>query len=120
MGICATPDAKLFDDKGKQVAKHFAGPTWEAKDGSKVVGLVPVPPENTFRPDPTAIPWLKLSADPEKTTGPGLLGNTTFIQRVATTGGLPPAAADCNTKEAGKTEKVPYTADYYFWKAAGA
>src|SRR3954466_12557477 len=36
----STPDAKLFDDNGELVAKHFAGPTWQAKDGSKVVGSV--------------------------------------------------------------------------------
>ena len=30
---------------------------------------------------------------------------------------LPPR---CNAKTAGKKEKVPYTADYYFWKATGA
>jgi Protein of unknown function (DUF3455) len=112
----ATPDAKLFDDNGKLVAKHFAGPTWQAKDGSKVVGVLP--PAAKVTVDAAAIPWLKLSADREKTTGPGLFGNTTFIQRVATAGGLPPAAADC--KKAGKKEKVPYTADYYFWKATGA
>ena len=78
-----------------------------------------MPPAARVTVDPTAIPWLKLSADPDE-TAPGLLVNTTFIQRVATTGGLPPAAADCNTKKAGKKEKVPYTADYYFWKATGA
>jgi hypothetical protein len=109
----ATPDAKLFDDNGELVAKHFAGPSWQAKDGSTVVGVRPALESVTV--DATAIPWLKLSADPDETV-PGLLANTTFIQRVATTGGLPPAPADCNKKTAGKKDKVPYTADYYFWK----
>jgi hypothetical protein len=112
------PQAKLFDDKGKLVAKHFGGPTWEAKDGSAVMGTV------TGRVDSatpaTAIPWLRLSATPVRGSSDGLLTKTTFIQRVATTGGLPPAAADCNTKKAGKKDKVPYTADYYFWKETGA
>jgi hypothetical protein len=40
-GPGSTPDAKLFDDSGELVAKHFGGPTWEAKDGSSVVGRVP-------------------------------------------------------------------------------
>jgi len=79
------------------------------------VGLLPPAAKATV--DPTAIPWLKLSADPNQTTGPGLLGNTTFIQRIATVGGHAPAAADCNAATLGRVSEVPYTADYYFWKA---
>ena len=98
----ATPDAKLFDDNGELIAKHFAGPTWQAKDGSSVVGTLP--PKGKVIVDPSAIPWLLLE---KSSTTPGLLGNTTYIQRVATTGGLAPAAADCNAKTAGKKAKVP-------------
>jgi hypothetical protein len=45
------------------------------------------------------------------------LAGTTFIQRIATTGGLAPAAADCNAATAGTEVEVPYTADYSFWNA---
>src|SRR6266545_173743 len=41
---------------------------------------------------------------------------TTYIQRIATTGGLAPPAVDCNAATAGTVAEVPYTADYYFWK----
>jgi len=109
----ATPDAKLFDDNGELIAKHFAGPTWQAKDGSSVVGAR----DAGVTVDASAIPWLRLKA---VSTTPGLLGPTTYIQRVATTGGLAPAPADCNAKKAGKKVKVPYTADYYFAKSTGA
>ncbi len=34
----AVPRANLFDDHGKLIITHFAGPTWQAKDGSRVVG----------------------------------------------------------------------------------
>ena len=44
---------------------------------------------------------------------------TTFIQRVATTGGLPPAAADCGSATQGAGAETPYTADHVFWKATG-
>jgi len=68
--------------------------------------------------DASAIPWLLLSA---ASTSAGLDGarlvETTFIQRIETTGGLTPPAADCNTETAGTVTEVPYTADYYFWKA---
>src|ERR1700693_818609 len=32
------PEAQLFDKNGKAFGKHFAGPSWEASDGSRVVG----------------------------------------------------------------------------------
>src|SRR5262245_16536074 len=31
------PDAALFDTTGALIGKHYAGPHWEAADGSKVV-----------------------------------------------------------------------------------
>src|SRR5260370_167982 len=30
------PEADLFDHAGNKIGKHYAGPTWEATDGSKV------------------------------------------------------------------------------------
>ena len=36
----AVPRANLFDDQGKLIITHFAGPTWQAKDGSQAVGTV--------------------------------------------------------------------------------
>ena len=103
------PRANLFDDQGELIITHFAGPTWQAKDGSMVVGHA----EASVSVDPTAIPWVRLSA---ASTTPGQLATTTNIQRIATTGGLAPPAADCNAIRAGTVADVPYTADYYFWK----
>ena len=105
----AVPRANLFDDRGKLIIEHFAGPTWQTKDGSMVVGHA----EASVIVDETAIPWVRLSA---ASTTPGRLGNTTNIQRIATTGGHVPPAADCNATTAGTVAEVPYTADYYFWK----
>ena len=107
------PRANLFDDQGKLIITHFAGPTWQAKDGSMVVGHA----EASVSVDPTAIPGVRLSA---ASTTPGQLGSTTNIQRIATTGGHVPPAADCNATTAGTVAEVPYTADYYFWKKNGA
>ena len=36
----AVPRASLFGDNGKLIIHHFAGPSWQAKDGSTVVGTV--------------------------------------------------------------------------------
>ena len=108
------PRANLYDDHGKLIITHFAGPTWRAKDGSTVVGRLDAPPITV---DPTAIPWLRLAAA-STAAGPDgdRLVNTSYIQRIATTGGLAPPAADCNATTAGTVAEVPYTADYYFWK----
>jgi hypothetical protein len=106
----SVPEATLFDEDGNVVAIHYAGPTWESNSGSKVVGAV-VPPRITV--DPDAIPWLLLSAVPASTEGPGIFANTTYIQRVNTSGGKAPSAAG---DFAGQVARVPYTADYYFYR----
>jgi hypothetical protein len=113
----ATPRADLYGDNGKLIATHYAGPTWEARDGSSVVGRR----EAGVTVDPTAIPWLRLSAA-STSAGPdgARFARTTYIQRVDTAGGLAPAAADCNAATAGTRHEIPYTADYRFWKALGA
>jgi Protein of unknown function (DUF3455) len=114
--VFVAPRANLYDDNGKLLATHFAGPAWQAKDGSQVIGRV----EDRATVDPTAIPWLRLAAASRAAGADGdRLAATTYIQRISTTGGLAPAAADCNAVTAGTTEEVPYTADYYFWKAVG-
>jgi hypothetical protein len=105
------PRANLYDH-GKLIATHFAGPTWQSvKDGSQVVGKR----EAGVNVDPTAIDWLRLAA---VSTTPGRFGETTYIQRIHTTGGVAPAAADCNASTSGTTREIPYTADYVFFRKA--
>ena len=109
------PRANLYADNGKLIGTHSAGPTWQATDGSYVTASK-VDEANL---DPTAINWLLLKM---KTSGAGADGDrlkgTTFIQRVATTGGRAPAAVECDVL--GEIAEIPYTADYYFWKAIEA
>ena len=111
------PRADLFDDRGRRIVTHFGGPTWEStKDGSQVVGALVKP----VTVDAGAIPWLLLSAaSTVHGKGGDLLGDTTFIQRTKTRGGLAPAAASCNAATVGTRAEVPYTADYNFWKRHG-
>ena len=70
--------------------------------------------------DKAAIPWVLLSA--KTTPGPDgdRLVDTSFIQRLDTTGGLTPPAADCNAATANTVVEVPYTAEYVFWKHTAA
>jgi hypothetical protein len=105
------PDAELFDTRGNRIGKHYAGPHWEAADGSKVVAALK---ERADAPQGGAIPWLLLTS---KSVGPaGSFSRVTSIQRVSTTGGVAPTSG-CNQAAAGKSARVPYTADYYFFAA---
>lgn len=104
------PEASLKSRSSVAIGTHYEGPTWAATDGSTVVGEV-----KARDPGPTssAIPWLLLAARTH--TGTGLFASTKSIQRVATTGGLAPAAA-CAVGNPGTIARVPYTATYYFYR----
>jgi hypothetical protein len=105
------PDAALFDTTGALIGKHYAGPHWEAADGSKVVAKLV---ERADAPKAGDIPWLLLGA---KSVGPeGAFSKVTSIQRVNTTGGVAPKAG-CSQANAGTTARIPYRADYYFFTA---
>ena len=113
----AAPRATLTGDNGKPLAEHYGGPTWQAADGSKVIGKR----DKGINVDPTAIDWLRLVADSTSAGADGdRLEDTTYIQRINTVGGLAPAAADCDADAAGERREVPYTADYVFFKAIGS
>lgn len=108
------PEAELFDRAGKKIGKHYAGPTWEANDGGKVVGQLKARDNG---PDPGAIPWLLMTA--KSNSGGGVFGRTTSIQRVNTVGGTAPAEA-CGQAQAGRQVRVPYKATYSFYVAKSA
>ena len=106
------PRADLYGDTGKLIATHFAGPRWQALDGSQALGAF----VRGVSVDPAAIPWLLLSASGSAGADGDRLAGTTSIQRINTTGGLIPAAEECHAGSAGVVNEVPYTADYYFYK----
>lgn len=108
--IFVAPEAELLDLSGKRIGKHYGGPTWEADDGSKVVGEVVARDDG---PDANAIPWLLLRA--KANSGSGVFAGTTSIQRLDTRGGKAPAGA-CAAQQAGNEARVPYTAAYYFFR----
>ena len=105
------PEADLYDHAGNRIGKHFAGPTWEAKDGSRVTGEVAA---RANGPDPKAIAWLLLNA--KSTSGSGTFGNVRFIQRLRTVGGNAPSNG-CSQASAGSEVRVPYSAEYWFYIA---
>jgi hypothetical protein len=107
--VFVAPEAALFDRAGKKIGSHYAGPHWEAADGSKVIGAVKA---RADAPAAGNIPWLLLGT---KSVGrEGAFSKVTSIQRVATVGGVAPAGA---CPQAGARARVDYTADYYFFSA---
>ena len=106
------PEAELFDAAGKLIGKHYAGPHWDAADGSKIVGTVKA---RADAPQAGAIPWLLLTT---KSVGPaGSFSKVTSIQRVSTVSGVAPAADGCTTATIGKVARIGYTADYRLFAA---
>jgi hypothetical protein len=106
------PEATLVDSSGAVVVHHYAGPSWEAGDGSKVVGVVTAKAD---APDASAIPWLLLQT--HSTGKPGAFAKVSSVQRVATAGGVAPVAG-CDATAVGRQERVPYTAEYAFYAPA--
>lgn len=103
------PEAQLFDKSGKPFGKHFAGPSWESSDGSRVTGKAAA---NASSPDADSIPWLLLTV--VSRSGEGALAHVTSIQRINTKGGKAPASG-CDATHDGAEARAAYTADYLFY-----
>src|SRR4051794_7233127 len=108
--VFVAPDATLYADPcfNGEVGTHYAGPTWEADDGSKVVATRFA----DCTPNRGAIPWLRLDA--VSSSPQGRFGLVTHVLRVNTIGGTVPATAGAFV---GDEARVPYTAEYYFYRA---
>jgi hypothetical protein len=104
------PEAQLFDASGKPVGRHYAGPSWEAQDGSKVTGELVARADS---PQPDAIAWLLLRA--KAASGSGIFANVRFVQRLHTAGGAAPKTG-CGQASAGQEVRVAYSADYWFYR----
>ena len=106
------PQAGLFAEESYfgEIGSHYVGPTWESKSGSKVEARRV--PGTGCTPDPTAVAWLLLKQI--RTEGNSIFSKVTFIQRVNTTGGVPPSTPG---EYDGEIKESPYTAEYYFYRA---
>ena len=104
--ILKAPDAKLLDQEGSVIGQHFAGPTWQLNDGSRVEGKAIA---KQVAADANAVPWLLLHS----AGGTGRLAAVRFIQRTGTHGGNAPDDS-CGPSE---MRRIPYTATYSFYEA---
>ena len=108
--VFAGPDARLMDRRGQQVGRYYGPPaTWEGMDGSKLTATqLAVAPGAAG-----SIPLQLVKANPAM--GMGVMQGVTYIQRVATQGGVAPAML-CDASKAGTKPIVTYQADYIFGK----
>ena len=125
-----TPEATLFNENGKQIITHYFSPnpdehgtvraTWQDRDTSTVWGSVGPDDSSSDAAfvKPGAIAWLKVTGvgDKKGPTGGANLKETTFIQRLNTTGGLAPSTGCASPNDVGKEAFMPYTADYFFYR----
>lgn len=105
------PDAVLIDRDGKSVGRYFGPPaTWEHADGSKVTGTqLATAPAGAGN-----IPLQLVKANPA--TGMGAMREVSYIQRMATQGGVAPTQA-CTADNLGQKTQVQYQADYLFYRS---
>lgn len=105
------PEAALRDKGDAVVGRHFAGPTWEYGDDSKVTGKVLA---DASAPVAGNIPWLLLqgTASPHA----GVFNGITYVQRINTVGGTAPSDT-CSAAAIGTKKAVRYSADYLFYKS---
>lgn len=103
------PEAVMWQSTGAKLGTHYAGPTWEGNDGSKVVAEVAARVDN---PESGAIPWLLLKAKANE--GGGIFSSVSYIQRLDTTGGLAPTDG-CDHGTVDTERAVTYTAVYAFF-----
>jgi Protein of unknown function (DUF3455) len=108
--VFKAPDATLSDAHGHVIGRHFAGPSWQAEDGSVVVGE---PLSVSPSPDAGAVAWIVMRA--KSHTGHGEMASVQYIVRTRTKGGVAPATG-CDASHAGSETRVPYSAIYLFFR----
>ncbi len=102
------PDAELLDATGKVVGRHGANFSFEHVDGSRLVASIAAHDE---APRSTDLRWLLMTT---RSFGKGAFEGVTHVQRINTTGGMPPAS--CDAAHAGRVLRVDFTAEFVFYR----
>ncbi len=109
--VFSAPDAALFDAAGRQIGTHFARPTWQLADGSRIVGEVVA---QAPAPEPRAVARLLLWV--KSHGGNGILSGVALVRRIDTHGGVEPATT-CDATRAAAQARMRYSAHYRFYAA---
>ena len=107
------PEATLLTPEGHTAGRHFAGPAWQAIDGSVVVGEVIASgsaPETAGISH--SIPWLILRG--KSHAGSGIFSAVSYVTRSRTVGGTAPLSG-CDAAHVGVEARIPYSASYSFF-----
>jgi hypothetical protein len=132
------PQATLFfvfqwmnGEVRQQITTHFLSPnpaeggtaraTWQSSlDTSAIWGKAVASVTEPNIIGPGAIAWLlvQIVGAQNGPMGGSSLTGTTYIHRLNTAGGVAPATGCSQAGNVGAVALVPYTTDYYFYKAA--
>jgi len=106
-------EADLYDEAGSRIGSQSSQDTWEATDGSKVMGE-----ELSASPAPSlgAVPWTRYAARSSST--PGRFADVTQVRRVFTWGGKAPRSTSGEACD-GSEVRVRFGATYYFQRGEG-
>ena len=102
------PEAELFDAAGAVVARHGTDFSFEHVDGSRLLGKVAA---SDSAPSDQDLRWLLLST---RAFGQGAFTGITYVQRVNTKGGIPPAR--CERKQENQVLRVDFSAEFVFYR----
>ena len=140
-----TPEATLFRGRHKQIITHFFAPNpcepntnarvvangairaaWQTSDTSTVWAAADPAHTATSTSDPDfvepgAVAWLLLTVvgAQDGPSGDDTLSETTFIQRLNTSGGVAPSSGCSALADVGHQAFIPYRADYFFYEGPG-
>jgi hypothetical protein len=102
------PEAELRDARGQPVGHHGANYSFEHVDGSRLIGTIV---GYDSAPSSDSVRWLLLRTQPY---GQGEFEKVTYVQRVDTSGGMPPA--QCSADQANQILRVPFSAKFIFYR----
>jgi hypothetical protein len=102
------PEAELRDAQGEVLVRHGANLSFEHVDGSRLFGEIV---DHVPSPNSDSLPWLLLKT---RAYGPGSLSAITYVERIETVGGMPPAS--CDSAQLNQVLRVPFSADFVFFR----
>jgi hypothetical protein len=102
------PEAELRDARGQVVAHHGANYSFEHVDGSRLLGTIV---GYDSAPSDDSVRWLLLRT---QSFGQGELEKVSYVQRIDTVGGMPPA--QCQAEQVNQILRVPFSAKFIFYR----
>lgn len=103
-------NATLNTRSGRSVGRYYGGPTWEANDGSQVIGSVIASVDSTT----SGLPQQLIQT--VSSEGRASFSGISYIQLLNTQGGGSPSAT-CDYSARTQRQQVSFQADFVFYSA---